>query len=104
MADFYRGTTPTIQLTVGTDISAATVIWLTIEDDYGREVTLDKTALTVTATTVSGTLTQAQTLSLTAGRVRIQLRALLSTGSAAATDIMTAELGDILKEGAIING
>ena len=103
MADFYRGTTPTIQLNVGTDLTTADEVWLTVADDYGREVTLTMTDLTITADTVSGTLTQYQTLSLTAGEVRVQLRALVS-GEASATDMVRAELGDILKEGVIANG
>lgn len=100
MADFYRGTTPTIQLNVGTDLREASALWLTVEDDYGREVMLLKPSLTVTETTVSGVLTQAQTLALSAGKVRIQLRAKLAS-SAAATEIMSAELGDVLTEGEI---
>lgn len=103
MADFYRGTTPTIQLNVGEDLRDASALWLTVEDDYGHAFTVTKTRLTVTETTVSAKLTQAETLSLVAGGVKIQLRALLS-GSAAATDILGAELGNILREGAIVGG
>lgn len=103
MADFYRGTTPTIQLNVGTDLRDASALWLTVEDDYGHEFTLAKARMTVTASTVSVVLTQAETLSLVAGDVKIQLRALL-TGSAAATHIHCVILGDILKEGAITGG
>ena len=103
MADFYRGTTPTIQLNVSADLRDATALWLTVEDDYGHAFTVTKTRLTVTETTVSAKLTQAETLSLVAGGVKIQLRALLS-GSAAATDILGAELGNILREGAIVDG
>ncbi len=103
MADFYRGTTPTIQLNVGADLRDALALWLTVEDDYGHAFTVTKTRLTVTETTVSAKLTQAETLSLVAGGVKIQLRALLS-GSAAATDIIGAELGNILREGAIVGG
>ena len=103
MADFYRGTTPTIQLNVGTDLREASALWLTVEDDYGHEFTLEKARMTVTASAVSAVLTQAETLSLVAGDVKIQLRALL-TGSAAATHIHCVTLGDILKEGAITGG
>lgn len=103
MADFFRGTTPTLIIDVGADLSAFDVVWLTLEDEYGHTVTLEKSDLTIDATKVSAVLTQQQTLELMSGRVRAQIRALNGT-VAAATDIMSVDVGEILKDGVITNG
>lgn len=99
-----RGTTPYIEIKTKEDISGYDTIVFTIEDRFGTEVNVDNSSgnMTVTATSVTVKLTQEQTLSLSKGGVKMQIRAADETGeNAVASNIMQANLEDVLKEGVI---
>jgi hypothetical protein len=100
----YRGTTPTLvfripyaaALVQGGYVTLAQLGAVQLEKAIGSEgVTLEDERITVT-------LTQAETLALsTAAQVRIQLRLLLTGGTAVASNIMHVQVEEILKEGEI---
>lgn len=99
-----RGTTPYIEMQTDQDLTAFSYILFTIEDRTGTEVSVDSKSgmMTVTSTSVTVKLTQEQTLSLSKGGVKMQLRAVDATGeNAIASNIMNASLEDILKEGVL---
>lgn len=99
-----RGTTPFIEIQTEEDISGYAYIVFTIEDRMGTEVDVDNSSgnMTVTPTSVTVKLTQEQTLSLSKGGVKMQIRAVDATGqNAIASNIMQGSLEDVLKEGVI---
>ncbi len=98
----YRGTTPTISLTVDklSEIDWKS-IYLTIKQ-YNR--TIEKTAdeMQIDGNNITVTLTQDETLKLAAGfAVKLQLRVLTKGAVAYATQIITVPVEDILKDGEI---
>ena len=96
-----RGTTPFIEIQTQEDISGYAYIVFTIEDRLGTEVDVDNSSgmMTVTPTSVTVKLTQEQTLSLSKGGVKMQIRAVDATGqNAIASNIMQGSLEDVLKE------
>lgn len=99
----YRGTTPTITISTDMDLTKAHYVVVTIEDFQGNEVHVDSNSgmLQITQDTVSAKLSQEQTLLLTKGRISLQIRAVDASGNAVASNIMTGQLYDILKEGEI---
>lgn len=99
-----RGTTPYIEMQTDQDLTAFSYIVFTIEDRTGAEINVDNKSgmMTVTSSSVTVKLTQEQTLSLSKGGVKMQIRAVDATGeNAIASNIMNASLEDILKEGVI---
>ena len=97
-----RGTTPTITLIVDADITSYSV-YVTFQKG-AKTITLENERLTMSyangVTTIALTLTQAETLQLTAGVCDVQIRA-IKDGTAIATDIKQIDVGKILLEGAI---
>lgn len=105
----YRGTTPTIQITIsGVQISTLTDIWVTLEQKYGLEMTKKLSAgeiyTEVATNKIRVPLTQEDTLKLKPGTVDIQIRALTNSGGAVAGPIKTINVDQILKDGVIGNG
>lgn len=99
-----RGTTPYIEIKTTEDISGYATIVFTIEDRLGVEVDVDNKSgnMVVTSSSVTVKLTQEQTLSLSKGGVKMQIRAVDKSGeNAIASNIMQANLEDVLKEGVI---
>ena len=98
-----RGTTPTITIETDTDLREAQYVVVTIEDFAKNEISVDSKSgnLTMTASLVMAKLTQAQTLQLTKGRASIQIRALDVSGNAIASNIMSTQINDVLKDGEI---
>lgn len=96
-----RGTTPTLTYTTDVDLTGASVAYLTFMQ--GDETVLEKTIsdMTITATEVACTLTQEDTLALSALKtVAMQIRAKI--GSAAlGSNIIYSHVGAILKDGVI---
>lgn len=92
-------------MTVRTDVdlTCAAYIVLTVEDRAGTEVDVDSRSgmLEVTPAAVKAKLTQAQTLSLMKGGLKFQLRAVDGAGNAIASNIMTGQMEDVLKDGEI---
>ena len=96
-----RGTTPTITVTADADLSEMNVH---LALDAGTLIVKSGDDLDVAyadgITTVTAQLTQADTLSMTSGRCKVQLRAFNADGSqAVATDIGVLTVSAILEEG-----
>lgn len=96
-----RGTTPINTFKTNIDLTGATVF--VTYTQRGR-VILEKTGedLTISEDAVVTRLTQRDTLGFDAvQRVSIQIRYVFPDGTAGASNIMTAEVGEILKDGEI---
>jgi hypothetical protein len=96
-----RGTTPTNTFKTNIDLTGATV-FLTYSQ-RGR-VVLEKTGddLEISAEAIITRLTQKDTLGFDAlQKVSIQIRYVFPDGTAGASNIMTASVGEILKDGEI---
>ena len=99
--EMKRGTTPTNTFKTNIDLTGATV-FLTYSQ-RGR-VVLEKTGddLEISAEAVVTRLTQKDTLGFDAlQKVSIQIRYVFPDGTAGASNIMTASVGEILKDGEI---
>lgn len=93
-----RGTTPTITIQTDIDLTEYSV-WVTFEQgtvqkDFIPTKSADGKELEVT-------LTQEDTLAFSKGDVKIQIRAVDEGGTAIASNIMTAKVNELLKEGVI---
>lgn len=98
----YRGTTPTLRFTLPFDTSTLDAVWVTIAQ--GGKVIINKTKVDcdLKGNDISVTLTQAETLALTAGnKTEIQLRVLTTDGLALASEIFRENTDYILKDGVI---
>ena len=96
-----RGTTPINTFKTNIDLTGSTVF---VTYSQGGKVVLEKTgeALEVTEEAVVTRLSQKDTLAFTAAQcVSIQIRYIFPDGTAGASNIMTANVGDILKDGEI---
>ena len=88
----FKGTTPTLVLTFdeNVDFSEAEHVVVTFATDYHKKITeKDETEMTIEGNTIRILLTQAETLSLRAGSMLIQVNALYSDGSRVASNIAT---------------
>lgn len=97
-----RGTTPDIIATLtGVDLSDVVVLYVTLQQgSVVVEKNLDE--VIIDGSEIHVTLTQEETLSFTANtEVKMQVRGLMSDGRAFATNIRTATVKPILKEGVI---
>ena len=101
MASWRRGSTPTNTFTVNLDLRDATVYVTYWQNGV---IIIEKTGedLEITATTITVHLTQAETLLLKTGNVSIQIRYVMEDGSADASNIITASVERILKDGEIV--
>lgn len=113
----YRGTTPTITINCDIDASEFSVMWVTFQavkrGTYGKpqEVEINKQlndpGVDVDGQIITITLTQADTLLLGSlepdqeQTVEVQIRGKKADGRAYASNIMTAPLSRILKDGEI---
>ena len=96
-----RGTTPTFTFNLPFEASALKSAYITIKS-HNIEIEKAISDCTIGEKSISTTLTQEETLKLTAGkRVKIQLRVLTEGGNALATEIYVVDAEDILKEGVI---
>lgn len=96
-----RGSTPVNTFKVNIDLTDAT-IYLTYAQ--GGVVKIEKTGtdLTVTENTISTTLTQEDTLKLESNQlVEMQIRYIKPNGIADGSNVITASVGKILKDGVI---
>lgn len=98
-----RGTTPYLTIHTDEDLTGYAQVVFTIEDRAGTEVDVVSGSgfMEVNADSVVVKLTQEQTLSLAKGGVKMQLRAVDTGGNAIASNIMQANLEDVLKDGVI---
>lgn len=97
----YRGTTPTIVLTVkGLSEIEISKLYLTIKQfDNVIEKTLPD--MQIDGDTLQADLTQQETLGLERGKVKLQLRVLSKSKTAYATKTLEVTVDDILKDGEI---
>lgn len=97
-----RGTTPSNIFTVDTDLTSAEALYITYRQGYKTVVEKSLTdGIEVTAETITVTLSQADTLKFAKGDVEMQIRARFPGGEAIASQIMTAPVEAILKDGVI---
>lgn len=106
----YRGTTPTLPIRIpGADLTQAR-LFLTIQDgkDEKKQITLvSGEDFTVTydsekaATVGDITLTQEQTLMLSEGSCKSQIRFTFADGSTGCTQIRSLSVNDVLLKGVI---
>lgn len=102
---FIRGTTPTIEITVQTEIDLHQVseVWIYISQQ--NKVKIDKQLEDVTFDyenrKMSILLSQDDTLALKEGEALFQIRVLLMDGTALATLASEVEIAPIYKEGVI---
>lgn len=96
-----RGTTPTHIFKTNVDLTGARV-YITYAQD--KKPVLEKTGedVTITSKSVSVTLSQRETFKFRSCKdVDIQIRYIFPDGSAGASNIMTVDVSDVLKEGVI---
>ena len=98
-----RGTTPYITIHTGQDLSGYEYVLFTMEDRAGNEINIDNTsdAMQVNTDSVVVRLSQDQTLSMSKGGVKMQIRARDTQGYAIASVIMTSTMEEILRDGVI---
>lgn len=100
----YRGTTPTICLTVMTslDLSKIKTVWVTFQNlVYERTYTGEEVKIVPETKKVYVEMSQEETLSLSSGKLDIQIRFLMDDGRAYATEIATTTVEDVLRDGVI---
>lgn len=97
----YRGTTPTIVLTVkGLSEIEISKIYLTIKQ-YDKVIEKTLPDMQIDGDVISVTLTQKETLELDAKNINIQLRILSKSKTAYATKVLSMPVNDVLKDGEI---
>lgn len=97
---FRRGSTPTNIFNVNIDLTGATVF---VTYSQNNKVVIEKTGndLTVSSDKIETTLSQTDTLALQSGRTEIQIRYVMSNGTADASNIIVVDAQRILKDGVI---
>ena len=95
----WQGTTPTIEIKTDIDLTPMAQVQLTIEDRKGNRLTINQEELTISEDTVSFQLSQKESLSLSPGRVRLQLRVKTNDGDVLASNIMLGDLQYPVYEG-----
>ena len=107
---FIRGTTPSIDITVKSelDLHLLTQVWLRISQQKGKiyvdkDIT-DLVEIDYNKNLMIFRLTQDETLSFKAGEAEIQIRMLLTDGTALACTAEPVEIADINKDGVITPG
>lgn len=100
-----RGTTPTLVFNVNSQIDLTKIdkAYLTINQNGTNVLELSTERLTAYSQehTIAATLTQNETLSLGEGFVLIQLRLLMTDGTAMASKVIRTDVDRILKGGTI---
>lgn len=98
-----RGTTPYLTIRTDQDLTGYRYVVFTIEDRTGTEINVDSNSgnMQVLPDSVTVKLTQADTLALQKGAIKMQIRAVDTGGNAIASNIMQSNLEDVLKDGVI---
>lgn len=103
MITIRRGTTPTITVNVGMDLTDYTCI-LSFGAPKFEKLSIDNSQMVSTVedgkTNLAFTLTQAQTLSLIKGKTNMQLR-VIKDSVALASEIEEINVCDVIKDGEI---
>lgn len=95
----WQGTTPTIEIKTDINLTPMAQVQLTIEDKKGNRLTINQEELTISEDTVTFQLSQKESLSLSPGRVRLQLRVKTNDGDVLASNIMLGDLQYPVYEG-----
>ena len=95
----WQGTTPTIEIKTDIDLTPMAQVQLTVEDRKGNRLTINQEELTISEDTVTFQLSQKESLSLSPGRVRLQLRVKTNDGDVLASNIMLGDLQYPVYEG-----
>ena len=95
----WQGTTPTIEIKTDINLTPMAQVQLTIEDKKGNRLTIDQEELTISEDAVTFQLSQKESLSLSPGRVRLQLRVKTNDGDVLASNIMHGDLQYPVYEG-----
>ena len=95
----WQGTTPTIEIKTDINLTPMAQVQLTIEDRKGNRLTTNQEELTISEDTVTFQLSQKESLSLSPGRVRLQLRVKTNDGDVLASNIMLGDLQYPVYEG-----
>ena len=95
----WHGTTPTIEIKTDIDLTPMAQVQLTVEDRKGNRLTINQEELTISEDTVTFQLSQKESLSLSPGRVRLQLRVKTNDGDVLASNIMLGDLQYPVYEG-----
>lgn len=95
----WQGTTPTIEIKTDINLTPMAKVQLTIEDRKGNRLTINQEELTISEDTVTFQLSQKESLSLSPGRVRLQLRVKTNDGDVLASNIMLGDLQYPVYEG-----
>jgi len=95
----WQGTTPTIEIKTDINLTPMAQVQLTIEDRKGNRLTINQEELTISEDTVTFQLSQKESLSLSPGRVRLQLRVKTNDGDVLASNIMLGDLQYPVYEG-----
>lgn len=102
MDNLYRGTTPTIILRITNedfDMNDIDVCHVTIETDCGKNQKIfEDPTIDIEAKTISVTLTQQETLSYKYGKICIQAKMKLKSGTVIASKIITTTMNRSLEE------
>ena len=101
MASFTRGTTPTLKFTLPFPTSALGSVYITFSC-LGKEIfTKSGNNVEMNNNVITLVLSQSDTLRFISRTVDIQIRAVMTDGTAIASKIITADVGMILKNGEI---
>ena len=95
----WQGTTPTIEIKTDINLTPMAQVQLTIEDRKGNRLTINQEELTISEDTVTFQLSQKESLLLSPGRVRLQLRVKTNDGDVLASNIMLGGLQYPVYEG-----
>ena len=95
----WQGTTPTIEIKTDINLTPMAQVQLTIEDRKGNRLTINQEELTISEDTVTFQLSQKESLSLSPGRVSLQLRVKTNDGDVLASNIMLGDLQYPVYEG-----
>ena len=101
MASFTRGTTPTLKFTLPFPTNALGSVYITFSC-LGKEIfTKSGNNVEMNDNVITLVLSQSDTLRFISRTVDIQIRAVMTDGTAIASKIITADVGMILKNGEI---
>lgn len=96
-----RGTTPEHYFSVNVDLSSATELYITYSQNGKPIIEKKIDDATITEDTITVNLTQEDTLKLKERDCQIQIRVKLLDGTAIASNIITTNVLNILKDGEI---
>lgn len=99
-----RGTTPTLQFTISGDVAVSNIqeMWLTFAQFGEIIINKSRNEMEIDGNVVTVTLSQEETLKLKSGKqINMQLRILLTDGTALASGVKRFTIGDVLKDGKI---